>query len=107
MPSNGPSASGPAQPGDGGRCDCCGEPFDEDDEGIGVLPDTDYETADGQFDVEDFREAMIRACEFTDNVMDDMVAEALREKGIVTAHFRCWNETTVEFEKIEQHDATE
>lgn len=101
MPSDGPSAAGPTAPGDVGRCDLCGEPIDADDEGFGAVPDGDYETADGRFDVDDFLEAMIRACEFTDNVMDDMVAETLRENELAVAHLRCWNETTVRFEKVD------
>lgn len=104
MPSDGPSASGEMTPANMGRCDFCGELVDleHSDDEFTVFPESDeWESENGEYDVDDFRDAVIRACEATSNVLDDELAEAFREKGYVKGHVDCLDETTMVFEEVE------
>lgn len=80
-----------------GRCDICGEPVDLRDDEDELVMVTKGELGNEAHGIppEEAAHAMADALEASDNVKDDMVAEALREDTGYRLHGRCYEETTI------------
>lgn len=90
---------GEPSPSNMGRCDICGKTVDlehADDEMV-IAAGEDFGNEEEGISADEAIDAIVRALDRSDNVKDDMLADALREEQSYRVHQRCLDETTLVF----------